>query len=265
MPILMGLLLTGIIAGVFAGLLGVGGGIVIVPVLFWVFQFLGVSSSTAMSVATGTSLAIIVATSLSSVRAHSKKMNVDLALLKRWCPFMVLGVAFGGVLSSKLGGVFASGIFGFVAILVSANMLFRAKAKALYNSLPSTLIQGILSFVTGTVSVVMGIGGGTLGVPILTSCNYPSHRAVGTSAAFGLIISIPGVLLTLLLAPSLPDAPFGTYGYINLVGVLLIMPLSVLMAPVGVHLGAKLDEVMLKKVFALFLCISGVRMLFQVF
>ena len=150
-------------------------------------------------------------------------------------------------------------------MLVAMNMLFRAKAKPPFASLPKKIIQSVLGLITGAVSVVMGIGGGTLGVPILTSCSVASHRAVGTAAAFGLIISVPGVILTVLLAPSLADAPFGTFGYINLIGVALIMPLSVLMAPVGVALGAKLDGTMLKRLFALFLGLSGLRMLVQAF
>lgn len=263
LPIALGLIFTGCISGVLAGLLGIGGGIVIVPILFLVLQFVGVSASSAMSIATGTSLVIIIATSISSVRAHHQKGNTDLSLLKLWAPFIVFGAIVGAALSSRLGGVFASVVFGLISILVAMNMLIRANAKALYSQLPHKALQMFYGFITGVISVVMGIGGGALGVPILSAYNFPTHRAVGTSAAFGLIIAVPGVLFTLLLAPKLADAPVGTFGYINIIGVALIMPLSVLMAPLGVYLGSKLNGAMLKRVFALFLCISGIRMLFQ--
>lgn len=263
LPIVLALVVTGCIAGVLAGLLGVGGGIVIVPVLFIVFQVLDISAATAMSVATGTSLVIIIATSISSIRAHRKKGNVDTDLLKLWAPFIVAGAVLGALVATRIGGSFASAVFGVIAILVAMNMLFRAKSSALWQTLPAKPVQGFIALVTGAVSVVMGIGGGTLGVPVLTSCNYPAHRAVGTSAAFGFIIAVPGALLMLLLATTPVDAPFATFGFVNLAGVALIMPLSVAMAPVGVWLGSRIDGVMLKRLFAIFLCLSASRMIYQ--
>jgi uncharacterized membrane protein YfcA len=263
LPIIFALVATGIIAGILAGLLGVGGGIVIVPVLFIIFQILGLSTASAMSIATGTSLLIIVATSISSIRSHHKKSNADIELLALWSPFIVFGVIMGALISTQIGGLFASGVFGVVAILVALNMLFRARKAALWSSLPSKFIQGTLATIVGTISVVMGIGGGTLGVPLLTAFNYPTHKAVGTSAAFGFIISVPGTLLMFLLANTPDDAAAGTYGFINFIAVALIMPLSVIAAPVGVYLGSKIDDVMLKRLFAVFLCLSGSRMVYQ--
>lgn len=263
LPVIAALVLTGIIAGLLAGLIGVGGGIVIVPVLFFIFQWLGVSAASAMSVATGTSLLIIVATSLSSVRSHHRRGNVDTQLLKNWAPFVALGVLGGVLLATRGGGNLASAIFGAVALLVAGNMLLRANAAALAQSLPGQLVQRGMAALIGLLSSIMGIGAGTLGVPVLTAFNTPAHRAVGTAAALGFVIAVPGALLMLLLAQTPADAPQATYGFINLPGFALIVPLSAAMAPVGVRLGARLNGATLKRIFALFLLLSGARMIYQ--
>lgn len=262
LPTILAMIATGAVAGILAGLLGVGGGIVIVPVLYFVLQALGITPDTAMLVATGTSLLVIVPTSISSVRAHHKRGNVDWALIKRWWPFMVVGVVCGSALALRVNGQIISGIFGVVALLVALNMLFRAKSSAIVQQLPGMAGQGIMAGCIGFFSVMIGIGGGTLGVPMLTSCNYPSHRAVGTAAFFGLLISLPGAT-AMLMAQTPADAPQGMIGMVNLPGFACIVPLTVLLAPMGAWLGAKLDSVMLKRVFAIFLCISGGRMLMQ--
>lgn len=262
LPMILAMIATGAVAGILAGLLGVGGGIVIVPVLYFVLQSIGVSAATAMLVATGTSLLVIVPTSISSMRAHHKRGNVDWALIKRWWPFMILGVVCGSAVALRVNGEIVSGVFGVVAVLVAINMLFRAKAAPLAQQLPGMAGQGVMAGSVGFFSVMMGVGGGTLGVPLLTSCNYPSHRAVGTASFFGLLISVPGAI-AMLLAQTPTDAPAGMLGMVNLPGFIFIVPLTVLLAPVGAWLGSKLDSILLKRVFAVFLCISGGRMLMQ--
>ncbi|MFP8966167.1 sulfite exporter TauE/SafE family protein [Pokkaliibacter sp. CJK22405] len=264
LPVILGLLATGVVAGILAGLLGVGGGIVIVPVLFWMFQHLGISPATAMSVATATSLATIVPTSISSIRSHHRRGNVDVELLKRWAPGIVLGVILGAVVSTRINGHWLTLMFGVIAVLVALNMLFRAKAKPLADTLPSVWGQRVLGLIVGGLSVMIGIGGGTLGVPLLTAFNVAAHRAVGTAAAFGLLIALPGVITMLVTGVSPTDAPVGTWGLVNFPGLILIVPLTVLCAPLGVAIGQRLDQAMLKKIFAVALMITGVRMLIQV-
>lgn len=263
LPTIIAMLVTGAFAGLLAGLLGVGGGIVIVPVLYFVLQAAGVSPATAMLVATATSLLTIVPTSISSIRAHHKRDNVDWLLVKRWWPFMLIGVVLGSTLALNAKGTAASAIFGVVAILVSANMLFRAKAAPVAPQLPGIKGQGMMAGLIGFFSVIMGIGGGTIGVPLLTACNYSPHRAVGTASVFGLLIALPGSI-AMLFARTPSDAPEGMIGMVNLPGFLCIVPLTVLLAPVGTWIGSRLDSVMLKRVFAIFLLISGGRMLMQV-
>lgn len=254
---------TGIFAGILAGLLGVGGGIVIVPVLFFLFQSFGVSPESAMLVATATSLATIVPTSISSIRSHHKKGNVDVILLKRWAGFIFLGVLVGSWLVTRVDGTWLTALFGVIATLSALNMLFRTGKSALYSNLPNALGQSAMASSVGFFSSMVGIGGGTISVPLLTLYNYPAHKAVGTAAAIGLIISLPGALTMLALGATPVDAPAGTFGLVNIIGFACIVPLTVLFAPVGAALASKLDGAKLKKVFAVVLLITGLRMLAQ--
>ena len=262
---ILALIATGAFAGILAGLLGVGGGIVIVPVLFFVFQGFGVSPESAMVVATATSLATIIPTSISSIRSHNQKGNVDFDLLKRWAVFIFIGVLAGSWLVTRVNGTWLTALFGVIATLSALNMLFRSGKSALFKSLPGNAGQAIMGSSIGFFSSIVGIGGGTISVPILTFYNYPAHKAVGTAAAIGLIISLPGAATMLILGQSPADAPIGTFGLVNLVAFLCIVPLTVLFAPVGASLSTKLDAVKLKKVFSIVLLITGIRMIIQIF
>jgi len=261
----LALVSTGIFAGILAGLLGVGGGIVIVPVLFFLFQSFGVSPESAMLVATATSLATIVPTSISSIRSHKQKGNVDFDLLKRWSSFILIGVLAGSWLVTRVEGTMLTMLFGLIAFLSALNMLFRTGKSALYQQLPETTGQAVMGTSIGFFSSMVGIGGGTLSVPLLTLYNYPAHKAVGTAAAIGLIISLPGALTMLALGSTPTDAPAGTVGLVNLIAFICIVPLTVLFAPVGASLAAKLDAIKLKKIFAFVLLFTSLRMLAQLF
>ncbi|PMG77321.1 hypothetical protein BCU84_10955 [Shewanella sp. 10N.286.51.B7] len=256
---------TGVVAGILAGLLGVGGGIVIVPVLYFLFQGFGVSAESAMLVATATSLATIVPTSVSSIRSHNQKGNVDFELLKRWGGFILLGVLLGSWLVTRVDGAILTAMFAIIATLSALNMLLRTGKSALFQQLPGKAGQTMMGTSIGFFSSMVGIGGGTISVPLLTLFNYPAHKAVGTAAAIGLIISLPAALTMLILGITPSDAPAGTLGLVNLFGFMCIVPLTVLFAPVGASLGAKLDAAKLKKIFALVLLFTGLRMLIQPF
>jgi len=258
------LVTTGVFAGILAGLLGVGGGIIIVPVLFFLFQSFGVSAESAMLVATATSLATIVPTSISSIYSHHLKGNVDFELLKRWAIFIFIGVLTGSWLVTRVEGTVLTMLFGVIATLSALNMLCRTGKSALFQQLPNKLGQTVMGTSIGFFSSMVGIGGGTISVPLLTLYNYPAHKAVGTAAAIGLIISLPGALTMLVLGSTPADAPAGTFGLVNLIGFICIVPLTVLFAPLGASLAAKLDAVKLKKIFALVLLFTGLRMLAQI-
>ncbi|MDB1124059.1 sulfite exporter TauE/SafE family protein [Vibrio algarum] len=263
LPVIFALLATGVVAGLLAGLLGVGGGIVIVPVLFYLFQLFDVSPISAMLIATATSLATIVPTSVSSIKAHHQNGNVDWHLLKWLAPFIVIGVVTGSLLATRVGGPWLTALFGVIATLSALNMLLRAKAAPMAQALPSKAGQSVIGGTIGCLSAMVGIGGGTLTVPTLSAFNYPTHKAVGTAAAVGLLIALPGVLTMLLVGATPSDAPFGNYGLVNWLGFLFIVPLTVYFSPIGASLGKKLDSVLLKKIFAVVLAFTGIRMLLQ--
>ncbi len=262
-PIAIALIGTGIFAGLLAGLFGVGGGIVIVPVMYFLLQSFGVSAESAMMIATATSLATIVPTSISSIRSHHAKGNVDVALLKYWAVFILVMAVVGSLLAQYVRGNGLTFMFAVIAILVSLNMLLRANAPALRESLPGKFGQGIMASIVGCLSVMIGIGGGTIGVPMLTAFNVRAHVAVGTAAVFGLLIALPGVLTLLTVGQTPSDAPIGTFGLVNVPAFFLIIPLTILFAPVGVKLGSKLNPKQLKRAFAVVLLITGIRMLTQ--
>lgn len=263
-PVALALMGTGIFAGILAGLLGVGGGIVIVPVLYFIFQGFGVSPPSAMAIATATSLATIVPTGLSSAVAHYRKGNVDLGILKLWGGIILLAAIAGSLTASRVSGDFLTWMFGCIAILVSLNMMFRSNAVALFDRLPGRLGQSMMATSVGGLSVMVGIGGGTIGVPLLTTFNVAVHRAVGTAAVFGLLIAVPGVVTLMLVGQEPADALAGTWRMVNLPAFFLIIPLTVLFSPVGAKIASILNPKQLKRAFAVVLFITGVRMLLQV-
>jgi uncharacterized protein len=258
------LLATGVVAGIIAGLLGVGGGIVIVPVLYYMFSGLGIDENVLMHLAVGTSLATILATGTSSARAHWKRGSVDMVLLKSWWWAIALGVLGGAVLAGNLSGGALTLIFGIVALAVSANMLLRKDGSALAEKLPGTPFKEIMGIMIGGISVMMGIGGGTLGVPTLTLFSYPIRKAVGTAAAIGLIIAVPGTLLSIWFGLGAEGRPPFSLGYVNLIGFFLIIPASTYAAPLGARIAHAIDPSKLKLIFALFLGFTGLRMIYDV-
>ncbi|MBG6209480.1 putative membrane protein YfcA [Labrenzia sp. EL_126] len=261
----LSLVATGVVAGIIAGLLGVGGGIVIVPVLYYMFTALKIDPDVLMHVAVGTSLATILATGASSARAHYKRGSVDMDLLKRWWWAIALGVLAGATLAGNISGGALTFVFGVVALAVAANMILRKEGSHLADKLPGSPIREVLGFLIGGVSVMMGIGGGTLGVPTLTLFNYPIRKAVGTAAAIGLIIAVPGTLLSVYFGFDLDGRPPLSLGYVNLIGFILIIPASTLTAPLGAKIAHAIDPAKLKLVFALFLGFTGLRMIYGVF
>ncbi len=259
----LGLVIAGVVGGLIAGMLGVGGGIVIVPVLYHVFAALGFDQTLRMHLAIGTSLATIIPTSISSLNAHAKRGAVDWALLRRWAIPMIAGVLLGTLLARMASGRMLSLIFACVAIPVAINMAFGKENWRIADHLPGGVGGWTLAGGIGTVSTLMGIGGGTLGVPIMSLCNYPIHRAVATAAGFGVIISIPAAIGLALAGWGAPNLPPFSLGYVNLLGFILIAPVSVLMAPVGASLAHSADKRQLKLVFAAFIAITAARMLWN--
>lgn len=174
--------ITGLVAGFVAGLLGVGGGIVIVPVLDIALGAFNVDPSIRMKVAVATSLATIMATSIASARAHHRAGAVDFALLKSWGPMIFVGVVLGTAVAGAVDGRVLSAVFAATALVVAANMVLRAKRHKLFDDFPNGTVKSALGVLIGTISAMMGIGGGTLGVPILTIFGTDIRRSAGIAS-----------------------------------------------------------------------------------
>jgi len=256
------LLATGVVAGVLAGLLGVGGGIVIVPVLYHLFTLLGIDEAVRMHVAVGTSLATIIPTSIMSARAHRKRGTLNRELLHRLIPPVVVGVLIGSVLSGLFSGRALTTIFASVALLVALNMAFRRDGFALGDGLPGPLGTSLIGASIGGISTLMGIGGGTLSVPILNAFRTPMHVAVGTGAALGMIISLPGAVGFVVNGLDAVNLPPATVGYVNLLGMALIVPATMVTTAWGARLAHAIDARRLRQVFALFLALTSLRMFY---
>jgi len=253
----------GVIAGVLAGLLGVGGGIVIVPVLEWVFELLGVPADIRMHLAVGTSLAVIIPTSISSARAHYMRDAVDIDIARRWSAFIVLGTVIGIIIASRVEGTVLTGVFGVVALIVAIKMMLPFEDRTLTAEVPRSAPIAIIPTTIGAISTMMGIGGGSLTVVTLTLMSEPIHRAVGTSALFGLVISVPGAIGFVYAGWGNEMLPFGSFGFVNLIGFLLIAPTTVLAAPFGARIAHALSRRVLGSLFGLFLLLVSVRMIWQ--
>jgi len=249
-----------ILAGIIAGLLGVGGGIVIVPVLYWMFTALKMSDELSMHVAVATSLATIITTSISSMRAHHKRGAVDFDLLRRWVPGLAIGALAGGLAAGYFDARVLTAVFGTVGIMVAIN-LATPRTLVVDDHLPGTPVQIAFAAVTGFISSLMGVGGGALGVPTLAAFSYPIHRAVGTTSAFGLVIAVPAVIGFIISGWDVPGRLPASLGYVSLIAAAIIIPFTTLFAPVGARLAHSLDPLWVKRAFALFLTLTALKML----
>ena len=253
------LLAIGAFAGVLAGLLGVGGGIVLVPAFFYAFSVLGFDSPQLMQMCLGTSLATIIVTSIRSVQSHNKKGAVDWAILRSWAPGIVIGALVGVTVAASLRSTALQAIFGILAIIVGLYMTFGRAHWRLADAMPTGLARAVLSPILGFLSVLMGIGGGSFGVPTMSLYNVPIHRAVATAAGFGVIIAVPSVAV-FLFTPVAVSPPL-TIGAVNLVAFALVIAMTLITAPWGAALAHRMDAKPLKRVFGLFLCLVALNML----
>lgn len=254
------LLLAGAFAGVLAGLLGVGGGIVIVPTLYHIFGYLDVADEVRMHVAVGTSLATIIPTSWRSVRAHRARGAFDLELFRSWGPPMVIGVLAGTWLATMASFTTLTAVFATVALLVAGYMAVGRVEWQLTTQLPPPHVSWPVAGTIGAISAMMGIGGGTMAVPALSLCGVSIHRAVGTAAGFGMVIALPGTLGFIAGGWMNPLLPPFNLGYINLLACILIVPMTVLTVPLGARLAHTLSTIALRRAFALFLGLTSLRM-----
>ncbi|MCK8043698.1 sulfite exporter TauE/SafE family protein [Shewanella sp. 1CM18E] len=254
-------LILGAAIGFMAGLLGIGGGLIAVPALLHILPQVGVSAEKIPHVAIATSLAAIILTSLSSARAHHKRANIPWPLFKSMLPGFVLGALCSGYISEMIGAKSLQQIFAVFVILMAVQMAFPFKAKS-NRDMPSATHLFIAATVIAIIAALMGIGGGVLLVPFLTWCGLQMRFAVGFSAATGLLIALFGSIGYTLAGWDAAGLPDWTLGYIYLPALVGIVSTSMLMAPIGAKAATTLPTAKLKKIFALFLTLVGLKLVF---
>ncbi len=254
---------AGVFGGILAGLLGVGGGIVIVPALYFALSLTGSDPALTMQVAVGTSLATIVFTSLSSSWGHYKRGALDMALLKRWAPAILIGVVIGGLLGGVVSGYILVAVFATVAALVALDMIFRKPGGDGPPRSFSPRVWAATGVAAGGISAMMGIGGGTVCVPVLNFLGYDIRRAVGTSAAIGFVIGLPGALIYAGTGLGQTGLPPFSIGYVNLIAAVLIIPLTTSFAHVGVRIAHTISQRALRLAFGAFLMLTSLRMFYD--
>ncbi|MGC2198874.1 MAG: sulfite exporter TauE/SafE family protein [Stellaceae bacterium] len=256
----LGVIGAGILTGLLAGLFGIGGGAVIVPVLFEVFRILGVPDEVRMQLSVGTSLAIIVPTTIRSYWAHRTKGLVNQVVVRYWALPAVFGVAVGAVIAAFAPGRVLSLAFVVIAGIIAAKLLAGRESWALGRSLPGRAGMIAYGFVVGFASSLMGISGGSLATMVMTLYGVPMHNAVATSAGLGIPIAIAGTIGYLFAGlPHQSLLPPLTIGFVSVIGVLLIAPISSYIAPFGARLAHALPKRRLEIGFGLFLLAASLR------
>jgi len=263
-PFVLGLMVTGVLSGIAAGLLGIGGGAIIVPALSTALSLMGYDSDLVQHVAVGTSLAIIIPTGIMSARAHYKRGALDMRVLKLWAPFIVAGTFIGGLMAGFFSGDVLRIVFAVMAFVIAANIVTGFQTKLMGHLDGSSWTHRISATVVGYLSSLMGIGGGSLTVPTLVAFGATMHAAVGTSAAIGVAIALSGTLGFIVSGWGISGLPPLSLGYINLVALVLVAVLAAVFAPLGAALAHKMDQKTLKYVFAAFLVVVGLNMLWKV-
>ena len=259
-------LLTGLASGFVAGLLGVGGGIIIVPVTYFILLQLGYASEVVMHLAVASSLGVICFTSVSSIRSHLKLENTNLNIVKKWAFGIVLGSILGSLSASFISGENLIIIFVILAFLISMNMLFQQKPLILNTDIPSSkIINFSISSLIGFFSAIIGIGGGSFSVPTLTMFSKKIYEAVGTSAVFGFLIAFPGTLTFMYTGSNINELPIYSLGYVNIIIVFFISITSIFTAGIGAKVSSNIDKLVLRKIFAIFLLLTCASLIIEHF
>ena len=255
---------TALAAGFFAGLFGVGGGLITIPLLFFIFETLNVDKAYIMHLAVGTSFSIIIPTSIVSVFTHYKHEAVDFSVVRSYGAFVVIGVIIGTIFAASLQTKSLVLFFAIVLFLLTFNLFFLKDKTEI--KIKFSLIQKIiLGLISGFVSALMGIGGAIMNVPILKYVGYPINKAIGTAAAIGFLIALFGAFGFLFTGSLLNvDLPL-SLGFINIPAFLIFIPITTIMAKVGASTVHKIDKNKISKLFGIFLLIFASKFLYDYF
>lgn len=255
------LLAAGAVTGILAGVFGVGGGAVVVPVLYELFRVVGVPEEARMPLCVGTSLAVIIPTSIRSFNAHRARGKVDMSIVRIWAVPVILGVGLGSFIARYAPADLFKAVFVVVAGISAVRLLFGKDSWRLGTEVPGRIVMSVYGVVIGVLSSLMGIGGGQLSSLFMTFYGRPIHQAVATSSGLGVLISIPGAIGYIYAgwprAAEYPDVAALQFpmalGYVSLIGFALFVPTSIFTAPLGASLAHALSKRRLEIAFGLFL------------
>jgi uncharacterized protein len=263
--ILAALLITGLFVGFFSGLLGIGGGGLLVPVLYEVFAFLDVADENRMHVAIGTSLAVMIPTTIRSYYAHRSRGSADGHLVRRLALPILLGVAIGSVIAKWSSGDSLKWVWVVFGFLLAAKLLFGRESWRLGEDVPKSRMVEAYGVMVGTVSTIMSIGGGAYITALLTSYGRSIQQAVGTSSGIGPLVAVPGMFGFVWAGWNVTGLPVGSIGYVNLLGFAALAPTSVLMAPIGARVAHGISRRSLEIVMGCFVSLVSCRFLISIF
>lgn len=256
------IIVGGVATGLLAGLFGVGGGAIIVPVLYEVFRVMNVPEEVRIQLCVGTSLAIIVPTSIRSFQAHRARGNLPVEILRVWALPVVAGVLIGGLTAALAPSAVFKLAFVVIAAIIGAKFLFARESWRLGEKLPGRFPMMVYGLIIGLYSALLGVGGGSVTAAILTLYGQPIHVAVGLSAGIGVVISIVGTIGFIIAGlPHQALLPPLSVGYVSLLGLVLMAPVSALCAPLGAHIAHALPRRKLEVAFGIFLWLIALRFL----
>ena len=251
------MILTAFPVGFFAGLFGIGGGLITVPFLFFVFEVLGIDKIYIMHLAVGTSFSIIVPTSFVSVYTHNKHKAVDVNIIKSYATFVIIGVIFGTIFAALLNTKALLLFFSIIVYLLGIYLIYL-KEKVQDIQINFSLIPRIIfGFISGFISAPMGIGGAIVNVPVLKYFGYPINKAIGSAAAIGFIIALFGAIGFFVTGSFLNANLPLSIGFINIPAFLIFVPITTIMARIGANTVHQIDKNKVTKLFGIFLFVVG--------
>jgi uncharacterized membrane protein YfcA len=258
--LVLALLMAGLATGFLAGMLGIGGGGILVPVLYETFTFLNVPDEIRMQMVLGTSFAVIVPTAISSFRGHLAKGAVDTEVLRRLGPYVVAGVLAGVLLVSSVSGTALKWVWIVCGGALALKMALGREDWRIADDVPNTIAVRVAAFVIGVISTLMSIGGGMFLVTLFTLCGWPILKAVATSSGFGPLIAIPGLVGYMWAGWGNELLPPASLGFVSVLGAAIIIPMSVVAAPFGVRVAHGISRRKLELAFAAFLAFVALRL-----
>ncbi|PQA85960.1 sulfite exporter TauE/SafE family protein [Hyphococcus luteus] len=265
-PLIAALLGAGFISGFAGGLFGIGGGVITTPALYAIFHMLGYGEAQSLKTAIGTSLAVIIVTSIRSLATHHRAGHVDMEMLRQWGPWIAGGAGMGGALAHWASAELLTIVFAGGALYVGYRRIFaKERGHAHPVNLHRKRLKIPLGFGTGFFSSLMGIGGGAMGVMVMTLAGRTMHQAIATSAGFGVSVAVPGVIGFVLSGLAAAGLPAGSLGYVNLPAFAAMALMAGIAAPLGAKAAHQLDSGLLSKGFGLYVLLAAGTLAWDVF